>query len=47
MDIMKYSFVNRTIKIWNQLLTESLGTFLCKPKIFRKWVRNAIINGVK
>ena len=35
-DIGKYSFVNRTIKNWNQLPAEALGTFACKPKIFRK-----------
>jgi len=45
--IGKYSFVNRTIKNWNQLPAEALGTFPCKPKIFRKRVRKAIINGVK
>jgi len=33
-DIGKYSFVNRTIKNWNQLPTKTLGTFPCKPKIF-------------
>ena len=33
-DIGKYFFVNRTIRSWNQL--EALGTFHCKPKIFRK-----------
>jgi len=32
---------------WNQLHAEALGTFPCKPKIFRKKVRKAIINGVK
>jgi len=47
MDIGKYSFVNRTIKNWNQLPAESLGTFSCKPKGFRKRVRKAIINRVK
>jgi hypothetical protein len=47
MDIGKYSFVNRTIKNWNQLPAETLGTFPCKPKIFRKRVRKAIINRVK
>ena len=47
MDIGKYSFVNRTIKSWNQLPAEALGTFPCKPKVFRKRVRKAIINGVK
>jgi len=47
MDIGKYSFVNRTIKNWNQLAAEVLGTFPCKPKILRNKVRKAIINGVK
>jgi hypothetical protein len=40
-----YSIVNRTIKNWNQLPTEALGYFPCKPKIFRNRVRKAIING--
>jgi hypothetical protein len=43
-DIGKYSFVNRTIKNWNQLPSEAQGTFL---KIFRERVRKAIIHGVK
>jgi len=30
-DIGKYFFVNRTIKNWDQLPGEVLGTFLCKP----------------
>jgi hypothetical protein len=47
MDIGKYSFVTRTIKYWNQLSVEALGTFHYRPKIFRKRVREAIINGVK
>jgi len=46
-DIGKYSFVNGTIKSWNQLPAEALGTFPCKPKIFRNRVMKAIINGVK
>jgi len=46
-DIVKYSFVNRTIKNWNQLPAEALGTFPCKSKIFRRRVGKAIINGVK
>ena len=46
-DIRKYSFVNRTIKNWNQLPAEMLGTLPCKPKIFRKRVRKAVINWVK
>jgi hypothetical protein len=45
--IGKYSFVNRTIKNWNQLPAEALGYFPCKPKIFRNRVRKAVINGVK
>ena len=45
--IEKYSFVNRTIKNWNQLPAEALGTCPCKPNIFRKGVRKSIINGVK
>jgi len=44
--IGKYSFVNKTIKNWNQLLAEALGVFPCKPKICRKRVRKAIIKGV-
>jgi len=44
-DIRKYSFVNRTIKNLNQLPAEVLGTFPCKPKIFR--VRKAIISRMK
>jgi len=44
-DIGKYSFVNMTIKNWNQLPAEALGTFLCKPTIFRDRVRKANING--
>ena len=46
-DIGKYSFVNRTIKNWNQLPAEALGTFRCKPKSFRNRVRREIVNGVK
>jgi hypothetical protein len=34
-EIVKYSLVNRTFKNWNQLPAEVLGTFPCKPKIFR------------
>jgi hypothetical protein len=32
-DIGKYSVANKTIKNWNQLTVETLGTFLCKPKL--------------
>ena len=37
--ILKYSFVNRTIKLWNQLPTEVLATFPCKSHTFRKSVK--------
>jgi len=46
-DIGKYSFANATIKKWNQLHAEALGTFPSKPKSFRKRFKKAIINGVK
>jgi hypothetical protein len=46
-NIRKYSFVNRIVKNWNQLPAEVLGTFPCKPKIFRNSFRKEIINGVK
>jgi hypothetical protein len=46
-NIRKYSFVNRTIKNWNQLPAEALGTSPCKPTIFKNKVRKAIINEVK
>jgi hypothetical protein len=46
-DIGKYSCVNRTIKNWNQLPAETLGTFPCKLKTFRKIFREVITNGVK
>jgi hypothetical protein len=40
--IGKYSFVNRTIKLWNQLPTEVLATLPCKSHIYRKRVRKVI-----
>jgi hypothetical protein len=36
MDIGKYSFVNKTIRLWNRLAGESLGPVLCKPNIFER-----------
>jgi hypothetical protein len=42
-DIGKYSFVNRTIQLWNQLPADALGTLSCKPSSFRKMVRKVII----
>ena len=46
-DIGMCSFENRAIKNWNQLPAEALGSFHCKPKIFRNRVRKANINGMK
>jgi hypothetical protein len=46
-DIGKDSFVNRTIKNWNQLPAEALETYPCKSKVFRNRVRKEIINWVK
>ena len=43
-DMGKYSFVNTTIKLWNQLPAEALATFPCKSHIFRKRVRKGIIS---
>jgi hypothetical protein len=43
-DIGKYSFVNRTVKLWNNLPAEALVTFPCKPHIFRKRVRELNIS---
>jgi hypothetical protein len=41
-DIGKYSFVNRTIQLWNQLPENALRTLSCKPSSFRKSVRKVI-----
>ena len=46
-DISKYSFVNRTLKLWKQLLAEALVTLLCKSRIFKKRVRKIIISKEK
>ncbi|PNF15007.1 hypothetical protein B7P43_G18909, partial [Cryptotermes secundus] len=35
-DIGKYSFVNRTIQLWNQLLVDAVETLSCKSRKFRK-----------
>jgi len=40
--IGKYSFVNRTIRFWNRLSTEVLGTLSSKPNAFRKGFREEI-----
>jgi len=41
-DIVKYSFVNRTIGDWNQLPAEVLKTLPCNPTTFRKRLRKVI-----
>ena len=41
-DIGKYSFVNRTIQLWNWLPAEILGTLPRKTNAFRKRVRRVI-----
>jgi hypothetical protein len=41
-DIGKYSFVNRTIELWNQLPADVLETLSCKPSNFRKRIRKVI-----
>jgi hypothetical protein len=46
-DTGKYFFVNRTIKLWNNLPAEALATFHCKPHIFRKRVRKLNISEAK
>jgi len=38
-DVDKYSFVNRTIKSWNQLPASLLASFPCKLNTFRKRVK--------
>jgi hypothetical protein len=38
-DIGKYSFVNGTIRRWNQLPADAVATFPCKLHIFGKRVR--------
>jgi hypothetical protein len=43
-DIGKYSFLIRTIKLWNQLPAEALMTFPCKSQSFRKRFGRVIIS---
>jgi hypothetical protein len=45
-DIGKYSYVNRTIQLWNQLPEDALGTLSRKPSSFRKRV-GKVINKTK
>jgi hypothetical protein len=46
-DIGKYSFVNRTIQLWNQLPADTLGTLSCKSSNFRKRVSKLINKAAK
>jgi len=41
------SFVNRTIKLWNQLPAVVLATFPYKSRIFRKRIRKVIVSEEK
>ena len=41
-DVGKYSFLNRTIRNWNQLPASLLASFPCKLKTFRKRVKNVV-----
>ena len=41
-DIGKYFFVNRTVRLWNQLSAKILGTLHCKPNVFRKRVMKVV-----
>jgi hypothetical protein len=45
-EVGKYSFVNRTIKSWNQLPAGLLASFLCKLNTFRKRVKNVVTSKV-
>jgi hypothetical protein len=49
MDIGKYSFVNRNIRLWNRLPAGILGTFPYKTNAFRNRVGKVInvVNGRK
>jgi len=41
-DVGKYSFVNGTVKSWNQLPAGLLASFPCKLNMFRKRVKNVV-----
>jgi hypothetical protein len=41
-DVGKYSFINRTIKSWNQLPAGLLASFCCKINTLRKTVKNVV-----
>jgi hypothetical protein len=44
--IVKYSFVTRTIILWNQLPAEALENFPCRSHIFKRRVRKVIVSEV-
>ena len=46
-DIGKYCFVNRTVKLWNQLPAEALATLACKSHLYRKRARKLVMCGKK
>jgi hypothetical protein len=41
-NVGKYSFVNRTIKTWNQLPSDLLASFPCTINTIRKRVKNVV-----
>jgi hypothetical protein len=41
-DVGNYSFVNRTVRSWNQLPAVLLASFPCKINTFRKRVKNVV-----
>ena len=43
-NVGKYSFVNRIIKSWNQLLATLLESFPCKLNMFGKRLKNVVTN---
>jgi hypothetical protein len=43
-DVGKCSFVNRTIKTWNQLPAGLLASFVSKLNAFRKRFKNLVIS---
>ena len=45
--IGEYSLVNRTIKLWSQLLAEALASFPCKSHSFGKGVRKITVREEK
>ena len=46
-DVGKYSFVNRTIKSWNQLLAGLLASFPCKKTCLERGLINTLERGLR